>query len=48
MLTVDNVSQRTSQLLAQITRREIEGDSKENRKTEFGDYNGDFVYEFSL
>ncbi len=33
-----------SQLLAQITRHEIEGDHKEEREMEFGDYIWDFTY----
>ncbi len=48
MLTLDNISQPTSQLLAQITRHEIEGDCKEEKETEFGDYIGDCGYGFCL
>ncbi len=41
---LDNVSRHTSQLTAQITQCEIEGDLEEERETEFGDC--DFVYGF--
>ncbi len=43
-LTLDNESRCTSQLEAHTTRHEIEGDSKEERKPEFGDYSGNFVW----
>ncbi len=46
-LPLDNMSLRMSQLPAQIT-HVVEGDCKEERKTKFGDYTGDFVYGFCL
>ncbi len=42
------VSWCTSQLPAQTTQHEIEGDHKEEGEIEFSDHIGDFVYGFCL
>ncbi len=47
-LTLDNISQLMSLLLMQITQYEIEGDHKEQREIEFGDYIGNSMYGFCL
>ncbi len=41
---LDNVSWCRSQLSAQITQHETEGDHRENREIQFGDSIGDFLY----
>ncbi len=47
-LTLDNVSQCMSQLPAQITQHEIEGNGKEERKTEFGDFMYGFCTQYTF
>ncbi len=42
-LILDNVSQRMGELPAQVTLQEVDGNCKEARETEFGDYNGNFA-----
>ncbi len=46
-LKLNNVSQCTTKLPAQITQHEI-GDCKEKKETKFGDYFDNFLYGFCL